>query len=90
MLTKQLIAQTAASAGMSKRRTEELFAATVAVINENLMSGKSVQLQGLGQLEIREKKARQIVHPRTGERNIVPAKRQLCFKPAATLKEDIK
>lgn len=75
---------------MSKRRTEELFAATVAVINENLMSGKSVQLQGLGQLEIREKKARQIVHPRTGERNIVPAKRQLCFKPAATLKEDIK
>ena len=55
MLTKDLITEIAAQTGMTKRRTEELLNATTNVVVENLLQGKSVQLQGLGALEIKEK-----------------------------------
>ena len=90
MLTKNLIANIAEKTGMTKKRTEEMLSAGIAVLSENLMAGKVVQLQGLGQLEIREKKAREIVHPRTGEKQLIPAKRQLCFKPSTLGKEALR
>lgn len=87
MLTKDLITEIAAQTGMAKRRTEELLNATTNVVVENLLQGKSVQLQGLGALEIKEKSARIVVHPRTGERTEVPAKQQLVLRPTAGIKE---
>lgn len=87
MLTKDLITEIAAQTGMTKRRTEELLNATTNVVVENLLQGKSVQLQGLGALEIKEKSARIVVHPRTGERTEVPAKQQLVLRPTAGIKE---
>ena len=87
MLTKDLIAEIAAQTGATKRRTEELLTATTTVVVENLLQGKSVQLQGLGALEIKERNARAVVHPRTGERTIVPAKQQLILRPTAGIKE---
>ena len=61
-----------------------------AIIRENLIDGKSVQMQGLGALEIKERQARMIVHPRTGERSVVPSKNQLVFRPAGTIKDEFK
>lgn len=87
MLTKDLITEIAAQSGLTKRRTEELLAATTSVVLQNLMSGKSVQLQNIGSLEVKEKNARVIVHPKTGERTTVPAKKQLVLRPAAAMKE---
>jgi DNA-binding protein HU-beta len=87
MLTKDLISEIAAQSGLTKRRTEELLAATTSVVLQNLMSGKSVQLQNIGSLEVKEKNARVIVHPKTGERTTVPAKKQLVLRPAAAMKE---
>lgn len=87
MLTKDLIAEIAAQSGLTKRRTEELLAATTSVVLQNLMSGKSVQLQNIGSLEVKEKNARVIVHPKTGERTTIPAKKQLVLRPAAAMKE---
>ncbi len=54
------------------------------------MAGKTIQLQGLGALEIKERKERTIVHPRTGERTIAPSKNQLVFRPVDNLKEELK
>lgn len=87
MLTKDLITEIATQTGMTKRRTEELLDATTAIVVENLLQGKAVQLQNLGSLEVKEKGARTIVHPRTGERTIVPAKQQLILRPTAGVKE---
>ena len=87
MLTKDLIAEIATQTGMTKRRTEELLDATTSVVVEKLLQGQSVQLQGLGALEIKEKSARIVVHPRTGERTTVPAKKQLVLRPTASIKE---
>ena len=90
MLTKDFIGLVAKSSGLSKKDSEQMLTAMNAIIRENLMAGKAIQLQGVGVLEIKERKERVIVHPRTGERTIVPSKCQLVFRPVANLKEELK
>lgn len=90
MTNKDLINQVASSTSMTKTRTEELLSATVAVLQKELLGGKSVQLQNFGTLEMTRKNARTIVHPKTKELTIVPEKMQLSFKPSNTIKEQLK
>jgi len=90
MLTKEFIGKIADASGLSKKDVEHMLSTTNAIIRESLMAGKTIQLQGLGALEIKERKARTIVHPKTGERNIVPSKNQLVFRPVANLKDELK
>jgi nucleoid DNA-binding protein len=87
MLTKDLITEIALQTGYTKRRVEELLNATTSVVLENLLQGKAVQLQNIGSLEVKEKSARAFVHPKTGERSVVPARKQLVLRPTATIKD---
>lgn len=90
MTNKDLINQIASSTSMTKTHTEELLSATVAVLQKELLGGKTVQLQNFGTLEMTRKNARTIVHPKTKELTIVPEKMQLSFKPSNTIKEQLK
>jgi nucleoid DNA-binding protein len=90
MLTKDFIGLISNASGLSKKETEQLLTTMNAIVRENLMAGKAIQLQGLGALEIKERNERVIVHPRTGERTIVPSKNQLVFRPVANLKDELK
>ena len=90
MLTKDLISLVADSSGLTKKESEQLLSTMNAVMRENLMAGKAIQMQGLGTFEIKERKARTIVHPRTGERNLIPSKDQLVFRPVANMKDELK
>jgi DNA-binding protein HU-beta len=90
MLTKELIGLVAEASGLSKKDVELMLTTTNAILRENLMAGRAVQLQGLGTLEIKERKERTIVHPKTGERSVVPSKNQLVFRPVANLKDELK
>ena len=87
MLTKELISNIASTSGLSKHQTEDMLEALTAEMRDALMAGKSIPVQGLGLFEVKERSERVNVHPRTGERQIVPAKQQLTFKPAQALKE---
>ena len=90
MLTKEFTGLVSSASGLSKKETEHLLSTMNAVIRENLMSGNTIQLQGLGTLEVKARNERTIVHPRTGERSVVPAKNQVVFKPVAALKDTLK
>lgn len=90
MKTKELIQHIASNTSMTKTRTEELLNATVAVLQNELLAGKSVQLQNFGILEMKRKNARVVVHPQTKERTVVPEKMQLSFKPNQSTKEQLK
>lgn len=90
MLTKDFISLVASASGLSKKKVELLLNTSNAIIRENLMAGKAIQLQGLGTLELKEKNERVIVHPRTGERTVVPRKNQLVFRPVANIKDELK
>jgi len=90
MLTKDLISRIAETTGLTKKEVEQLLSTSNAVMRENLMAGQAIQLQGLGTLEIKERKARTIVHPKTGERTTIPAKNQLVFRPVTNMKDELK
>lgn len=90
MLTKELIGLISTDSGLSKKDAEQLLAATTAVMRENLMAGKTIQIQGIGALEIKERKARAIVHPKTGARSVSPSKKQVTFKPVNNMKDELK
>ncbi len=90
MLTKEFIGLISNESGLSKKEAEHLMTTMNAVIRENLMAGKAIQLQNMGALEIKERKERVIVHPRTGERTIAPSKNQLVFRPVSNLKDELK
>lgn len=90
MTTKELINQISSDLSITKTHTDELLNATVAVLQRELLSGKSVQLQNFGTLEMKRKSARVVVHPQTKERTTIPEKMQLTFKPNQNVKEQIK
>ena len=90
MTTKELINQISSKSGMTKVHTEELMNATVAILQKELLDGKIVQLPNFGTLEMKRKNAREIVHPTTKKRTLVPEKMQLTFKASPTIKEQLK
>lgn len=90
MTTKELISKISSKCGMTKVRTEELMNATIAAMQKELLEGKSVQLAHFGTMEMKRKNAREVVHPTTKERTLVPEKMQLTFKPSTTTKEQLK
>ena len=90
MTNKDLINKIALSTSMTKTHTEEMLSATVAVLQKELLAGKSVQLQGLGSLEMQRKSARTVIHPKTKELTTIPEKMQLSFKANSSIKEQLK
>ena len=90
MTTKELISKISSKCGITKVRTEELMNATIAAMQKELLDGKSVQLANFGTMEMKRKRAREVVHPSTKQRTLVPEKMQLTFKPSTATKEQLK
>jgi nucleoid DNA-binding protein len=90
MTTKELINRIASQSGMTKSHTEELLSTTVAILQKELLQGKCVQLSNFGTLETKRKSAREVVHPKTKERTLVPEKLQLSFKASTSVKDQLK
>ena len=90
MKTKELIQHIASNTSMTKTRTEELLNATVSVLQKELLEGKSVQLSNFGTLETKRKNAREVIHPKTKERTLVPEKLQLSFRANTSVKDQLK
>ena len=89
MTTKELISAIAQETGMRRNDVAKLMAATTRAATEELLQGKSIQIQNFGLIEVKKKNERLCVHPRTGERTIVPAKMQISFRQNPVLKESI-
>ena len=83
MTTKDLITAIAADTGMRKQDVERLLEATTDACVEQLLDGKSIQVQ------IKTKAERQFIHPTTGKRQVAPEKKQFSFKQNSVLKEAV-
>lgn len=90
MLTKELITNITNERGLTRQQTEDLLAATVGSITDSLREGRSVQLQGLGTIEIKRTAERAVVNPTTKERTIAKARTTVGLRPATALKEELK
>ncbi len=71
------------SAGKSAELVDLFFE----VISEGLGRGEEIKIQGFGNFNVREKRARKGRHPKTGERMEIPARRVVTFKPSPAMRE---
>lgn len=92
MVTKDLIADVAQKARLSKKDAEAAINAVFAGITDGLITDKShkVLISGFGIFEVKETKARQGVNPATQAAIEIPASKKITFRVSKTLKEAIK
>ena len=68
-----------------KKHVEALVDALANMLDE----GATLHVQGFGTYEVKKKKERIIVHPTTKQRQLVPPKLVIAFKPSPTLKDKV-
>ncbi|MCL4358250.1 MAG: HU family DNA-binding protein [Patescibacteria group bacterium] len=75
---------------LSKKTAVDILNHISEFITANLKKGVNVKFAGLGTFKVRDRKAREALNPRTGEKVQVPATRVARFTPAKELKEAVK
>ncbi len=68
-----------------KQQIEALVNTMASMLDE----GATLNVQGFGTYEVKKKKERIIIHPITKQRQLVPPKLVVAFKPSPTLKDKI-
>jgi DNA-binding protein HU-beta len=85
----ELIDAVAKEAKLNKKEAAAAVDAMVTTITKSLKKGNKVTLVGFGTWEVRKRKARKGVNPRTGEAIKIKATKAVSFKPGAKLKEAV-
>lgn len=75
---------------VKKKDVEAIVEAVFEEIKNTLKAGKSVRVNGFGTLKVSERKARNGVNPKTGEKIVIPATKTVTFKAATELKNLVK
>ena len=88
MTKADLINAIAEKSELSKKDSEKALNA-VASITEALTNGDKVQIVGFGTFEVRDKKEKEAINPRTKEKVLVPARKSPAFKAGKALKDAV-
>lgn len=89
MTKAELINAIAEKGDFSKKDAEKALKAFTESVTDALSGGDKVQIVGFGTFEVRERKERENVNPRTGEKTLQPAKKVPAFKAGKALKEAV-
>ena len=89
MKKNELVEKVAEGASLTKADAERAINALVNAVSEALVEGDKVSLKGLGTFEVRERKARTGINPRTRETIEIPASKVPAFKASSTLKDAV-
>lgn len=73
----------------SKSDADTIYKNIVSIINDTLVSGEEVELQGIGTLKIAERAGRNGINPKTKEPIVIPAKKAVTFKLSSTMKKKL-
>jgi nucleoid DNA-binding protein len=73
-------------AGLDLHKARKLTEQIIGTMATALAAGETVELRGLGSLDVREHAERRARKPRTGEEVIVPARRYVFFTPGQEMK----
>ena len=90
MLKKDLVDKVTKTAGLTKKQAAEAVDGLFDAITHALKAGEPVLLTGFGKFEVREKKARPGINPKTLERIQLPARNAPAFKAGKALKAAVK
>ncbi|MGN1105447.1 MAG: HU family DNA-binding protein [Huintestinicola sp.] len=89
MTKADLITKIAEKSELSKKDSEKALNAVIAAITDALTEGDKVQLTGFGTFEVRDKKEKEAINPRTKEKIKVPARKSPAFKAGKALKDAV-
>ncbi|MBP0957712.1 HU family DNA-binding protein [Huintestinicola sp.] len=89
MTKADLITKIAEKSELSKKDSEKALNAVIAAITDALTEGDKVQLTGFGTFEVRDKKEKEAINPRTKEKITVPARKSPAFKAGKALKDAV-
>lgn len=89
MTKTDLVNLIAEKADYSKKDAEKALTSVIAAITESLEKGEKIQLVGFGTFEIRERKAKEGINPKTKEKIKIDAKKVPAFKAGKALKDAV-
>lgn len=89
MTKAELINAIAEHSEFTKKDAEKALNSVIISITDALTKGEKVQIVGFGTFEVRDKKARDSINPKTKEKVHVPAKKAPAFKAGKALKDAV-
>jgi len=89
MTKTDLVNLIAEKADYSKKDAEKALSTVVAAITDSLASGEKIQLVGFGTFEVRDRKSKEGINPKTKEKILIPAKKVPAFKAGKALKDAV-
>lgn len=90
MTHKEFISTLAERNNASTAETQSLVEALTTVMGDSLAEGDNIAIQGFGNFEVKKKQERIIVNPSTKQRQLIPPRLAVAFKPSAVLKDKFK
>lgn len=90
MNNKEFITELSRQLEYTQEHTQGCIRCVIDAMSMAFDNGESVSVAGFGSFEVKKRLERIIVNPSTGQRMIVPPKLVLNFKPAASIKEELK
>lgn len=90
MTSKEFISVLSERNEITPRETQQLIESLSEVMADVLNEGDMITIQGFGNFETKKKMERIIVNPSTKQRQLIPPKLTVSFKPSSVLKEKIK
>lgn len=88
MNKSELIKEVALKGQLSIREATNALDAMIETIAETMRKGENITLVGFGSFVVQERKARNGHNPATGGSMVIPAKRQVKFRPGSKMKLD--
>ena len=90
MTKADFIDRVSSKSGLSKRDATKAVDAFLDSVTDALKSGEAVSFTGFGKFSAQQRKERQGVNPRTGQRVTIPAARVPKFSAGSALKQAVK
>lgn len=88
MNKSELIKEVALKGQLSIREATNALDAMIETIAATMQKGENITLVGFGSFVIQERKERNGHNPATGGAMVIPAKRQVKFRPGSKMKLD--
>ena len=89
MNKNDFISKVAEQEGIEKKQAEKNVTAVLAALTEALLAGEKVQFVGFGSFEVRDRAAKKVRNPQTGEELMAPATKVPVFKAGKALKDAV-
>lgn len=90
MTHKELIAELSKRLELTQAQTSKIMEDAVSIVNTNLASSNSINIQGFGLFETKKRQERMSVNPVSKQRFLVPPKITPAFRPGQVVKDKLK